>query len=147
LQQFTTAISAQNEEAIESNYLCRNKILRQVSREESKKDCTQKIHLSIIKMICRVAALCSTNETGALPATCSCFINQETREWLSTIEYINSKNKSFTMPPLPQGQQMLYTWEGSCMPIPAPPVILQFLLFTSKSQTRTIASKIIIFAA
>jgi hypothetical protein len=28
-------------------------------------------------MICRAAALCSTNETEALPATCSRFINQE----------------------------------------------------------------------
>jgi hypothetical protein len=28
-------------------------------------------------MICRVAALCSTDETEALPATCPHFINQE----------------------------------------------------------------------
>jgi hypothetical protein len=28
-------------------------------------------------MIFRAAALCSTDETAALPATCSCFINQE----------------------------------------------------------------------
>ncbi len=76
LQQLTAAISAQNKEAIESNNLCRNKILRQVSREESKEDRTQKIHSSIIKMICRAAALCSTDETEALPATCSRFTNQ-----------------------------------------------------------------------
>jgi hypothetical protein len=62
---------------IESNNLCRNEILRQVSQEESKKDRTQKIHPSIIKMICRAAALCSTDETEALPATCSLFIDQE----------------------------------------------------------------------
>jgi hypothetical protein len=77
LQQLTTAISAQNKEAIESNNLRQNKILRQVSREESKKDRTQKIHPSIIKMVCRAAALCSTDETEALPATCTRFINQE----------------------------------------------------------------------
>jgi hypothetical protein len=77
LQQLTTTISAQNEEAIESNNLHCNKILRQVSREESKKDCTQKIHPSIIKMICRGGTLCSTYEAEVLPATCSCFINQE----------------------------------------------------------------------
>jgi hypothetical protein len=35
------------------------------------------IHPSIIKMTCRAAPLCSTNETEALPATCSCFINQK----------------------------------------------------------------------
>jgi hypothetical protein len=28
-------------------------------------------------MICRAAALCSTDETEALPVTCSHFINQE----------------------------------------------------------------------
>jgi hypothetical protein len=77
LQQLTATISAQNEEAIESNNLHQNKILRQVSWEESKKDCTQKIHPSIIKMNCRAAVSCSTDETEALPATCSCFINQE----------------------------------------------------------------------
>ncbi len=77
LQQLTATISAQNKEAIESNNLRRNKILRQVSQEESMKDCTQKILPSIIKMIYRVAALCSTNEAEALPATCSHFINQE----------------------------------------------------------------------
>jgi hypothetical protein len=77
LQQLTAAISAQNKEAIESNNLCQNEILFQVSQEESKKDCTQKIHPSIIKMIFRAAALGSTDETEALPATCSCFINQE----------------------------------------------------------------------
>jgi hypothetical protein len=77
LQQLITTISAQNKEAIESNYLCRNEILCQVSQEESKKDCTQKIHPSIIKLICRAATLCFTDETEALPATCSCFINQE----------------------------------------------------------------------
>jgi hypothetical protein len=77
MQQLTAAISVQNKEAIESNNLHCNKILRQVSREESKKDCIQKIHPSIIKMICRAAALCSTNETEALPASCSHFINKE----------------------------------------------------------------------
>jgi hypothetical protein len=85
LQQLTTAISAQNEEAIELNNLHQNEILRQVSQEESKKDCTQKIHPSIIKMICRKAALCSTDETDALLATCSCFSTKKTREWLCTI--------------------------------------------------------------
>jgi hypothetical protein len=77
LQQLTAAISAQNKEAIESNNLHQNKILRQVSQKKSKKDRTQKIRPSIIKMVCRAAALCSTDETVALPATCSCFINQE----------------------------------------------------------------------
>ncbi len=38
LQQLTAAISAQNEEEIESNNLRQNKILCQVSQEESKKD-------------------------------------------------------------------------------------------------------------
>jgi hypothetical protein len=77
LQQLTAAISAHNKDTIESNNLHQKKILRQVSPEESKKDCTQKIHPSIIKMICRAAALCSTDETEALPATCSHFIYQE----------------------------------------------------------------------
>ncbi len=77
MKQLTAAISTQNEEAIESNNLCRNKILRQVIQEESKKDRTKKIHPSLIKMICRAAASNSTDETKALPATCSRFINQE----------------------------------------------------------------------
>ncbi len=77
LRQLTTAISAQNKEAIKLNNLCCNKILCQVSQEESKKDQTKKIHPSLIKMICRAAALNSTNKTKALPATCSHFINQE----------------------------------------------------------------------
>ncbi len=77
MNQLTAAISARNKEAIESNNLCRNKIIHQVSQEESKKDQTKKIHPSKIKMICRVAASNLTDKTKALPATCSCFINQE----------------------------------------------------------------------
>jgi hypothetical protein len=69
-------ISAQNEKAIKQNNLCCNKILCQVSQEESKKDQTKKIHPSIIKMIRRAAISNLTDKTKALPATCSCFINQ-----------------------------------------------------------------------
>jgi hypothetical protein len=69
LQQLTASIFSQNKEAIESNNLHHNKILNQISQEESKKDHTQKIHTSIIKMIYRVAVTCSTNEAEALPAT------------------------------------------------------------------------------
>jgi hypothetical protein len=53
LQQLPTALSAQNEEAVKSNNLvCCNEILRQVSRDISKKNRTMKIHPSIIKMDC-----------------------------------------------------------------------------------------------
>ncbi len=76
-QQLAVAISAQSEEAEESNNLCRNEIMRQISREDEKKSQIKKIYPSIIKMICRAAALSSTDDNESLPTTFSCFINQE----------------------------------------------------------------------
>jgi hypothetical protein len=146
LQQLIAAISAQKEEAIESNNLCQNEIQCQVSQEESKKDRIQKLHPSIIKMICRVAALCSTDETEALPATCSCFINQENMGMAQYNLVHQFKEQGFHNITFALVQQMPYMWEGSCTQTPAPPVISRFLLFTSKNQTQTITSTIILSA-
>ena len=76
-QQLAVEISAQSEEAAESNNLRRNEIMRQISREDKKKRRIKKIHPSIIKMICRAAASSSTDDGKSLPTTFSCFINQE----------------------------------------------------------------------
>jgi hypothetical protein len=77
LQQLTTAISAQNEEAAKSNNHWCNEILRQVSQDESKKDRTKKIYPSIIKMVCQAAAMSSNDDNKTLPGTYSRFIHQE----------------------------------------------------------------------
>jgi hypothetical protein len=129
LEPFTAAISAQNKEAIESNNLRQNKILRQVSQDKSKKDCTQKIHPSIIKIICRAAALCSTDETEALPATCSCFINQENAGVAQYNLVHQFKEQGFHDDTFAAGTTNAYMWEGSCTQTPASPVISEFLIF------------------
>jgi hypothetical protein len=51
LCQLTAAISAQNKAATKSNDLRRNEIQRQLTKDESKKDRTKKIHPSILKVI------------------------------------------------------------------------------------------------
>jgi hypothetical protein len=56
ISQLTNAISAQNEEATESNRLRRQEIERTINKEETKKDRTKKIHHSIINMIGRASA-------------------------------------------------------------------------------------------
>jgi len=60
ISQLTNAISAQNEEATESNRLCCQEIERTINKEETKKDRTKKIHNSIINMIGRASAKSST---------------------------------------------------------------------------------------
>ena len=77
LQQLAAAISTQNEEAVESNNLRRNELLRQISRDDEKKNRFKKIHPSILKMVSRAAATSSTDENESIPAGFSRFINQE----------------------------------------------------------------------
>ncbi len=77
LCQLTAAISAQNKAATKSNDLRRNEIQRQLTKDESKKDRTKKIHPSILKVISWAAAATSTDENENLPATFTCFINCE----------------------------------------------------------------------
>jgi hypothetical protein len=77
ISQLTNAISAQNEEAAESNRLCCQEIERTINKKETKKDRTKKIHNhnSIINMIGRTSAKCSTDKSVAISATCSRFLN------------------------------------------------------------------------
>ena len=77
ISQLTNAISAQNEEATESNRLRRQEIERTINKEETKKDRTKKIHHSIINMIGRASAKSSTDESVAISATCSRFLNSD----------------------------------------------------------------------
>jgi hypothetical protein len=77
ISQLTHAISAQNEEAVESNRLCRKEIERTITREEAKKDRTKKIHASILKMIGRASAKSSSDDSLTIPETFSRFINSE----------------------------------------------------------------------
>ena len=51
--------------------------MRQINREDEKKNRIKKIHPSILKMICRAAASSSIEENESLPMTFSRFINQE----------------------------------------------------------------------
>jgi hypothetical protein len=75
LQQLTTAIAAQGKATTETNDLCRMETQHQQIKEENKKDCTKKLHPSILKMVSRAAATHSTDNNEALPATFTCFIN------------------------------------------------------------------------
>ena len=77
ISQPTNAISAQNEEATESNRLRHQEIERTINKEETKKDRTKKIHHSIINMIGRASAKSSTDESVAISATCSRFLNSD----------------------------------------------------------------------
>ena len=77
ISQLTHAISAQNEEAVESNRLRREEIERTINKEEAKKDRTKKIHASIIKMIGRASAKSASDDSLTLPATFTRFINSE----------------------------------------------------------------------
>jgi len=51
ISQLTNAISAQNEEATESNRLRHQEIERTINKDECKKGSTKTIHTSIINMI------------------------------------------------------------------------------------------------
>jgi hypothetical protein len=51
ISKLTNAISIQNKEAMESNNLRHKEIVRQIEREEKKKDQTKKIHLAIMNML------------------------------------------------------------------------------------------------
>jgi hypothetical protein len=146
LQQLAAALSAQNKEAIESNNLCCNKILQQVSQEESKKDLTQKIHPSVIKMICRAATLCSTNEIEALPATCSHFINQENTRMAQYNLVHQFKEQGFHNTTFTSGTTNALYVGGILYANSSTLSNFRILIFTSNSQTWTIASKIILFA-
>jgi hypothetical protein len=77
ISQLTNAISAQSMEAIESNRLCHQEIERTINKEETKKDRTKKLHTSIIKMIERTPAKSSTDESEAISAACTCFLNSD----------------------------------------------------------------------
>ncbi len=75
LCQLTTAITAQNKAATKLNELRQNKIQCQLSKDESKKDRTKKIHPSILKMVSRAAARVLNDENEELPDTFTRFIN------------------------------------------------------------------------
>jgi hypothetical protein len=77
ISRLTNAISTQNEEAIKSNRLRRQKIEHIINKDESKKDRTKKNHTSIIKMIRQASAKSSTDESEALLVMCAHFINLE----------------------------------------------------------------------
>jgi hypothetical protein len=62
LQQLTTSIARQTEEALMSNQLCKNKIERKREHDDEKKDRTKKIHKSIICMLANAAAAASALE-------------------------------------------------------------------------------------
>ena len=65
ISQLTNAISAQNEEATESNRLRRQEIERTINKEETNKDRIKKTHTSIIKMIGRASAKSSTGQISS----------------------------------------------------------------------------------
>ncbi len=109
ISQLTHAISAQNEEAVESNRLRRKEIKRTITREEAKKDRTKKIHASILKMIGRASAKSLSGNSLTLPEMFSCFINSENvgmaqyelvhqlRSWDSkTLALLRARSKPFT---------------------------------------------------
>lgn len=75
IPQLAAAISTQNEKAVESNNLRRNELLRQISRDDEKKNRFKKIHPSILKMVSRAAATSSTDENESIPAGFFFFIN------------------------------------------------------------------------
>jgi len=77
ISQLTNAISAQNEEAMESSRLRHQEIERTINKEETKKYRTKKIHISIINMIGYASAKSSTDESVAISATCSRFLNSK----------------------------------------------------------------------
>ena len=76
LQQLTHGLSAQTETLAKSNLIQNRFYQRQEVREDSKKDRTKKIHLSIIRMIGRAAAS-RGNESEILPASCIRFLSQD----------------------------------------------------------------------
>ncbi len=77
ISQLTSAISTQNEEAIQSNRLRCQEIVRFINKDESKKDRTKKIHTLIIKIIGQASAKSSTDKSVALSVTCTRFINSK----------------------------------------------------------------------
>jgi hypothetical protein len=77
ISQLTNAISTQNEEAMESNRLHRKEIERTINKEETKKDRTKKPHPSIIKMIGCASVKISTDESEAISAMCTRFLNSD----------------------------------------------------------------------
>ncbi len=77
ISQLTNAISAQNEEAIESNRLRCKEIEQIVNKDETKKDRTKKLHTSIVTMIGQASAKSSTDESEAISETCTRFLNSD----------------------------------------------------------------------
>jgi hypothetical protein len=71
----TNAISAQNEEVMELTGSAIKKIERKINKEETKKDRTKKLHPSIVKIIGHVSAKSSTDESEAISATCTYFLD------------------------------------------------------------------------
>ena len=81
ISQLTNAISTQNKEAIKIKQTLPPKYrTHNIEKEETKKDRTHKIHPSIIKMIGLTSAKSLTDESEALPTTCTRFLNSDNVE-------------------------------------------------------------------
>ena len=75
--QLSTAISKQSEEAGIANLLRREEIARAIEREETKKDKSNKLHPSIMKMLLMASSTDGDQAANELPATCLSFFNKE----------------------------------------------------------------------
>jgi hypothetical protein len=126
LLQLTAPISAQNEAATESNNLQRNEIHCQLSKDESKKDRTKKIHPSILQMIAHAAALSSNDENKNLPQTYICFVNCDKLAWPNMTLCINLRNKASLMLLLHWAPHKPFSSDSSYTPTQAHPATSQF---------------------
>ena len=107
ISQLTHAISTQNKE-VELNRLCLEQIKCTITRDEAKKDRTNKIHASILKMIKMInhaSAKSSSDNSLTLPDSLSQFINSKNvgmalnlRRWISkTSALLRAQSKPFTL--------------------------------------------------
>jgi hypothetical protein len=145
LWRLTAAISDQNKEAVKSNNLHHNKILCELSWEESKKDRIKKIHPSILKMINCAAAMSSNDDKNTFPETCSQFINQEN---VGTAQYDlvhQFKEQGFPDIAFASGTMQALLSGSSYFPTRAPQATIQSLLSTNKSPIWMITKKITLF--
>jgi hypothetical protein len=92
ISQFTNTISTQNEEAMEANKLCCQKIERTINKDKNKKDTTKMLHPSIVKMFGHASEKSSTDESEAISATCTHFQNSNNVEIAQYGLVINLKN-------------------------------------------------------
>ena len=137
ISQLTNVISTQNKEAMESNRLCRQEIKQTINKEETKKDQTKKLHTSIIKMIRSVSAKSSSDESQAIPATCTHFLNS-TNVGMAQYKLVHQfKELGFPYIGFTQGTAQALQWVFFNMPMPALQATSQFLPSTSKSHSWT----------